>query len=416
MDSTTYNDVMENTNLEPATQLQGKRILLGISGGIAAYKTVDLARKLTQAGAQVRCVLTEGATHFVSATALQAVTGVAVRHSLWDEAAEAAMSHIELARWADTLLIAPATADVMARLALGMANDLLTTLALATQAKLCLAPAMNGMMWRHPVTQANLAVLQQRGAKILMPESGSLACGDTDTGRMPEPVSIVDWLAQLDIPSLWQGKKLLITAGPTVEDIDPVRFIANRSSGKMGYALAQAARDMGAEVCLISGPTQLKPPAGIKVVQVRSAQQMFEAVQCHFNGIDLMLAAAAVADYRVEQVAEQKLKKQGEQALTLTLVQNPDIVAWAASQPNRGRVIAFAAETENLLAHAQSKLQRKGVDAVLANSVAEGAGFDQPQNQLTLVTHQGVHEFPLADKSLLAQQVLTYFASTECSI
>jgi phosphopantothenoylcysteine decarboxylase/phosphopantothenate--cysteine ligase len=189
MDSTTYNDVMENTNLEPATQLQGKRILLGISGGIAAYKTVDLARKLTQAGAQVRCVLTEGATHFVSATALQAVTGVAVRHSLWDEAAEAAMSHIELARWADTLLIAPATADVMARLALGMANDLLTTLALATQAKLCLAPAMNGMMWRHPATQANLAVLQQRGANILMPESGSLACGEVDTGRMPESVS-----------------------------------------------------------------------------------------------------------------------------------------------------------------------------------------------------------------------------------
>lgn len=413
MDSTTYNDVMENTNLEPATQLQGKRILLGISGGIAAYKTVDLARKLTQAGAQVRCVLTEGATHFVSATALQAVTGVAVRHSLWDEAAEAAMSHIELARWADTLLIAPATADVMARLAQGLANDLLTTLALATQAKLCLAPAMNGVMWRHPATQANLALLQQRGAKILMPESGSLACGEVDTGRMPEPVSIVDWLAQLDIPSLWQGKKLLITAGPTVEDIDPVRFIANRSSGKMGYALAQAARDMGAEVCLISGPTQLKPPAGIKVVQVRSAQQMFEAVQCYFNGIDLMLAAAAVADYRVEQVAEQKLKKQGEQSLTLSLIQNPDIVAWAAAQPNRGKVIAFAAETENLLVHAQAKLQRKGVDAVLANSVAEGTGFDQPQNQLTLVSHQGVHEFPLAHKSALAHQVLAYLASTD---
>lgn len=369
-----------------------------------------------QAGAQVRCVLTEGATHFVSATSLQAVTGFAVRQSLWDETAEAAMSHIELARWADTLLIAPATADVMARLAQGMGNDLLTTLALATSAQLCIAPAMNGVMWRHPATQANLALLQQRGAQVLMPESGSLACGEVDTGRMPEPVSIVDWLTQLAVLPLWQGKKVLITAGPTVEDIDPVRFIANRSSGKMGYALATAARAMGAEVCLISGPTQLVPPTGVELISVRSAQQMFEAVQRHFNGTDLMLAAAAVADYRVEQVAEQKLKKQGEQALTLTLVQNPDIVAWAASQPNRGKVIAFAAETENLQAHAQAKLQRKGVDGVLANSVAEGAGFDQSQNQLTLVTHQGVHEFPLADKFLLAQQVLTYFASTECSI
>lgn len=407
---------MITSSLPQPLLLTERRILLGISGGIAAYKTVDLARKLTQAGAQVRCVLTEGATHFVSATALQAVTGFVVRQSLWDEAAEAAMSHIELARWADTLLIAPTTADVMARLAQGMANDLLTTLALATQAKLCLAPAMNGMMWRNPATQANLAALQQRGANILMPESGSLACGEMDTGRMPEPASIVDWLAQLDIPSLWQGKKLLITAGPTIEDIDPVRFIANRSSGKMGYALAQAARDMGAEVCLISGPTQLKPPTGITFVSVRSAREMFTAVQRHFNGTDLMLAAAAVADYRVEQVAEQKLKKQGEQSLTLTLVQNPDIVAWAATQPNRGKVIAFAAETEQVLDHARAKLLRKGVDGVLANSVAAGAGFDQPQNQLTLVSHQGVHEFPLVDKYLLAQQVLTYFASTDCSI
>ena len=413
MDATIYNVNMETLTERQTGPLQGQRILLGISGGIAAYKTVDLARKLVQAGAQVRCVLTEGATHFVSATALQAVTGVAVRHSLWDEAAEAAMSHIELARWADTLLIAPATADVMARFAHGMANDLLTTLALATQAKLCLAPAMNGVMWRHAATQANLGLLQQRGTQVLMPESGSLACGEVDTGRMPEPASIVDWLADLAVPPVWQGKKVLITAGPTVEDIDPVRFIANRSSGKMGYALAQAARAMGAEVCLISGPTQLTPPSGVTFVAVRSAHEMLEAVQRHFNGTDLMLAAAAVADYRVEQVAEQKLKKQGEQSLTLTLVQNPDIVAWAAAQTNRGKVIAFAAETENLLAHAQAKLQRKGVDAVLANSVAEGAGFDQAQNQLLFVSHQGMHEFPLAHKGLLAQQVLSYLASTD---
>lgn len=401
---------MMNTALAQSRPLQARRILLGISGGIAAYKTVDLARKLVEAGAQVRCVLTEGATHFVSATALQAVTGVPVRQSLWDEAAEAAMSHIELARWADTLLIAPATADVMARLAHGLANDLLTTLALATQAKICMAPAMNGQMWRHAATQANLGLLQQRGAQVLMPESGSLACGEIDTGRMPEPASIVDWLVGLAVPPLWQGKKVLITAGPTVEDIDPVRFIANRSSGKMGYALAQAAQAMGAEVCLISGPTQLTPPAGVSFVDVRSAREMFDAVQAHFVATDLMLAAAAVADYRVEQTAEQKLKKQGEQSLTLTLVQNPDIVAWAAAQPNRGKVIAFAAETENLIPHAQAKLQRKGVDAVLANSVADGAGFDQAQNQLFMVSAEGVHEFPLTHKSQLAQQVLAHLA------
>lgn len=412
MDATIYNVNMETLTDRQTSPLQGQRILLGISGGIAAYKTVDLARKLVQVGAQVRCVLTEGATHFVSATALQAVTSVAVRHSLWDEAAEAAMSHIELARWADTLLIAPATADVMARLAHGMANDLLTTLVLATQAKICIAPAMNGQMWRHAATQANLGLLQQRGTRVLMPESGSLACGEVDTGRMPEPASIVDWLAGLAVPPLWQGKKVLITAGPTVEDIDPVRFIANRSSGKMGYALAQAAREMGAEVCLISGPTQLTPPAGVTFVAVRSAREMFDVVQAHFVGTDLMLAAAAVADYRIEQIAEQKLKKQAEQSLTLTLVQNPDIVAWAAAQPNRGKVIAFAAETENLITHAQAKLQRKGVDAVLANSVADGAGFDQAQNQLFLVSAQGVHEFPLTHKSYLAQQVLSHLAST----
>ncbi|MBD3766653.1 MAG: bifunctional phosphopantothenoylcysteine decarboxylase/phosphopantothenate--cysteine ligase CoaBC [Gammaproteobacteria bacterium] len=392
--------------------MQGQRILLGISGGIAAYKTVDLARKLVQEGAQVRCVLTESATHFVSATALQAVTGVAVRHSLWDEGAEAAMSHIELARWADTLLIAPATANTLAKLAQGIADDLLTTLALATRANLVLAPAMNGDMWRHPATQANLALLQQRGARVLDPDSGCLACGEVDVGRMQEPQVIVDRLSGSRSEQMLVGKRVLITAGPTVEDIDPVRFIANRSSGKMGYAFAQAARDLGADVVLVSGPTALPDPVGVTTIRVRSALQMFEAVQTHFVGIDFMIAAAAVADYRVEQVASSKLKKQGDGVLTLTLMQNPDIVAWAAAQPNRGKVIAFAAETENLIAHAQEKLQRKGVDAVLANSVADGAAFDQAQNQLFLISADGVHEFPLTHKSQLAQQVLAHLAST----
>lgn len=289
--------------------LQNLRIVLGVTGGIAAYKSVDLARKLVQAGAQVQCVLTESATHFVSPLALQAVTGRAARTSLWDESAEAAMSHIALAKWADILLIAPATADSLARLAQGMANDLLTTLALATQAKLILSPAMNGIMWRHPATQANLALLAQRGVYIMPPESGALACGDVDVGRMPQPEAILAYVKlQLSDHHLLAGKRVLITAGPTFEDIDPVRFIGNRSSGKMGYALAQAARDMGAEVVLISGPSALPDPVGVSVVRVRSAQQMFEAVQSHFLGCHYFIAAAAVADYRVEQVATQKLK------------------------------------------------------------------------------------------------------------
>jgi phosphopantothenoylcysteine decarboxylase/phosphopantothenate--cysteine ligase len=385
--------------------LNGKHILLGISGGIAAYKTVELARKLVQAGAQVQCVLTESATHFVSPLALQAVTGRVVRQSLWDESAEAAMSHIELARWADTLLIAPATANTLAKLAQGHADDLLSTLALATSAALVLAPAMNGDMWRHPATQANLALLQHRGARVLLPASGSLACGEVDVGRMQEPQDIVSALSVALPAPILAGKRVLITAGPTYEDIDPVRFIGNRSSGKMGYALAQAARDLGAEVVLISGPTALPDVQGVTTLRVRSAVQMFEAVQAHFSGTNIMIAAAAVADYRVEHVAPNKLKKQGNGGITLSLVQNPDIVAWAAAQPNRGKVIAFAAETENMIENAQAKLTRKGVDAVLANSVANGASFEKDENHLLLIDADGVVDLGQVAKSVLAVRV-----------
>lgn len=382
--------------------LSDKKILLGITGGIAAYKTVDLARKLVQAGASVQCVLTESAAQFVSPLALQAVTGRVVRSALFDTDAEAAMGHIELARWADILLIAPATANTLAKLAYGLADDLLTTLALATKAELVIAPAMNGDMWRHPATQTNLALLQQRGARLIEPASGSLACGEVDVGRMQEPQEIVNALTQSQPDPILAGKRVLITAGPTFEDIDPVRFIGNRSSGKMGYALAQAARDMGAEVVLISGPTALPDPKGIKTVRVRSAQQMLQAVQSHFTGTDFMVAAAAVADYRVASVASSKLKKQGDAGLTLNLVQNQDIVAWAAEQPNRGKVIAFAAETDDVLANAQAKLARKGVDAVLANSVANGAVFEQDMNHLWLVTPQQQQDLGAATKQHLA--------------
>jgi phosphopantothenoylcysteine decarboxylase/phosphopantothenate--cysteine ligase len=411
MAMTIYNGSMINSDMSQPSSLAGRHILLGISGGIAAYKTVDLARKLVQAGAQVQCVLTESASHFVSPLALQAVTGRVVRQALWDESAEAAMSHIELARWADILLIAPATANTLAKLAHGLADDLLNTLALATKADLVIAPAMNGDMWRHPATQSNLAQLQERGARLLEPASGSLACGDVDTGRMQEPQEIVDSLSLAQPSPVLSGKRLLITAGPTYEDIDPVRFIGNRSSGKMGYALAQAARKMGAEVLLITGPTDLPDPKGIKTIRVRSAQQMFQAVQANFAGADFMIAAAAVADYGVDQIANHKLKKQANAGLTLNLVQNPDIVAWAAAQPNRGKVIAFAAETENLLQNARAKLVRKGVDAVLANSVADGEGFDQDLNQLYFVTPTSEHKFDRVHKSLLAHQVLTCLAS-----
>ena len=382
--------------------LAAKNIILGITGGIAAYKTVDLARKLVQAGAQVQCVLTESATQFVSPLALQAVTGRAVRSALFDTDAEAAMGHIELARWADILLIAPATANTLAKLAHGLADDLLATLALATKAELVIAPAMNGDMWRHPATQTNLALLQQRGARLIEPASGSLACGEVDVGRMQEPQEIVNVLTQSQPEPILAGKRVLITAGPTFEDIDPVRFIGNRSSGKMGYALAQAARDLGAEVVLVSGPTALPDPKGIKTIRVRSAVQMFEAVQAQFTGVDFMIAAAAVADYRVEQIASSKLKKQGDGGLTLNLVQNPDIVAWAAAQPNRGKVIAFAAETDDVLDNARAKLVRKGVDAVLANSVANGAAFEQDMNQIWLVTPQQQQDLGATTKQDLA--------------
>jgi phosphopantothenoylcysteine decarboxylase/phosphopantothenate--cysteine ligase len=379
-----------------------KKILLGISGGIAAYKTVELARLLVQAGAQVQCVITDTAQQFVAPVALQAVTGRVVRQSLWDSQAEAAMGHIELARWADILLIAPASADIIARLAQGIANDLLTTLALATQAQCVIAPAMNGHMWRHPATQRNIAQLNADGIRVLPPESGELACGDVDVGRMPSPERIVKAIQTLMVDPLLQGQRVLITAGPTFEDIDPVRFIANRSSGKMGFAMAQAARDLGAEVTLIAGPVALSTPAGIKRIDVRNAEQMYAKVQAHFANSDWFIAAAAVADYRVENMATHKLKKQHHEALTLKLVPNPDIVAWAAAQPNRGKVIAFAAETEQLETNARAKLQRKRVDAVLANSVAGGAGFEQNDNCLTLITANKQIDLGCASKRQLA--------------
>ncbi len=388
--------------------LSGKHILLGISGGIAAYKAADLTRRLRDAGAEVRVVMTEGATHFITPLTLQALSGHPVRVSLWDEEHEAAMGHIELARWADAILIAPASADLMARLAAGMANDLLTTLCLACEAPMFLAPAMNRVMWAHPATRANAATLQERGATLLGPGAGSQACGETGEGRMLEPLDLVEHLHKHFSIGPLAGKKVVITAGPTREAIDPVRYISNRSSGRMGYALAEAARNAGAEVVLVSGPTALPAPAGVQRIDVESALAMREAVMRALP-CDLFIGTAAVADYRAAVIAPGKIKKAAE-TLAIELVKNPDILAEVAARPDRPFTVGFAAETDHLLDHARDKLVRKHLDMIAANRVGEGLAFDQPDNALTVLWRDGIKELPQADKRVLARQLIELIA------
>jgi phosphopantothenoylcysteine decarboxylase / phosphopantothenate---cysteine ligase len=400
-----------------ATPIAGRRILLGLSAGIAAYKSAQLARLLKQAGCEVRVVMTEGAQAFIAPLTLQALTGEPVRTSLLDPDAEAGMGHIELARWADVVLIAPATADLMARLALGMADDLLTTLCLASEADKVMAPAMNQAMWRHPATQRNAARLQADGWQLLGPDSGDQACGDVGPGRMLEPEAILSALfqapdaapapvqapdtapAQVQAPdaapvhapdavsgTAAQGLHIVITAGPTREPLDPVRYLSNHSSGKMGYALAEAAARLGARVTLISGPVALPTPAGVERLDVETALQMHEAAQRLTGDCDLFIGCAAVADFRAAAAAEHKIKKrEGEDGLTLKLVKNPDIIAEVASRRDATRrrpfVVGFAAETRDLEAYARDKLTRKGLDMVVANDVSRtGLGFGADDN------------------------------------
>jgi len=391
--------------------LAGKQVLLGVSGGIAAYKAPDLVRRLRDQGAEVRVVMTPAAARFVTPLTFQAVSGHPVRDSLWDDAAEAAMGHIELARWADLVLVAPATADVLARLAAGMADDLLTTLCLATAAPLCVAPAMNRLMWASAATQDNMARLQGRGVCVLGPAEGPQACGETGAGRMLEPVEIVTMLqgeAAVADGAL-AGRKVLVTAGPTREALDPVRYLTNRSSGKMGYAVARAALDAGAEVVLVSGPVDQPPPPGARVIRVETAAQMRAAVQGELAATDVFIAAAAVADYRPAQVAERKIKKQADE-MQLELLRNPDILAEVAAAEPRPFVVGFAAETDNVEANARKKLEGKRLDMIAANRVGADCGFDREDNALRVLWPGGGEDLGSGAKAGLARRLVELIA------
>ena len=387
-------------------------IVLGITGGIAAYKAPDLVRRLRERGGDVQIVMTASAEEFVTGTALQAVSGRPIRSNLWDKEAEAAMSHIELARWADVVLIAPATAEVMARIASGAAPDLLTTICLATEAPLAVAPAMNHVMWSNPATQANRKMLEERGIHILGPGVGSQACGETGAGRMLEPDTIAAAVFDLAVgkrEGLLTGRKVVITAGPTREPIDPVRYISNRSSGKMGYAMARAAAAQGAEVVLISGPVNLPEPPGIEVRNVLSAQDMYDATHACVGEADIFIAAAAVADYRPAEVKEQKIKK-NEASMSIDLVRCPDILASVAALAAGPFTVGFAAETEKVDDYARSKLDRKKLDMIIANRVGSDCGFDADDNSVNVIWTDGEQRFPEARKSELARDLVELIA------
>ena len=398
----------------PSRPLDGQKLLLCVGGGIAAYKSLELVRRLRDAGAAVQVAMTEGAQQFVTPLSFQALSGQPVRTTLWDSAAEQAMGHIELARWADRIVIAPATADLLARLANGHADDLVTTLCLATTAPLTVCPAMNHRMWLHPATQANVAQLRGRGVQVVGPEDGPLAEGESGPGRLSEPDAIVAALAANLAPAApvapgrLNGVRVLISAGPTYEDLDPVRYVGNRSSGKMGYALAAAAARRGAQVVLVSGPVQIATPPGVQRIDVRSAAQMREAVLGALPA-DIYIGAAAVADYTPRQVSPQKLKKTpGSHTLVLELVRTADILAEVAAQENALKlVVGFAAETHDVEKYARGKLADKHLDLIIANQVGiAGGGFESDQNAATAYWAEGQRAFPGTAKTQLAEQLL----------
>ena len=386
-----------------------RRILLGVTGGIAAYKAAELVRRLRERGAEVQVVMTDGAQRFVTPLTFQALSGRPVRTELWDEAAEAAMGHIELARWAELVLIAPASADFLARLAGGRADDLLTTLCLATAAPVWAAPAMNRLMWANSATQANATMLAARGVRLLGPASGDQACGETGPGRMLEAEALAQAVFAAELAGPLAGLQVVISAGPTREPLDPVRFISNRSSGKMGFAVAAAARDAGAEVTLISGPVALATPAGVRRVDVETAEQMYQAVHAAVAGADIYIGAAAVADYTPARCAKDKIKKTSD-CFELSLQKAPDILASVAALERRPFTIGFAAETTDVEKHARDKLARKHLDLIAANEVGADRAFDREDNALLVLWPGGRRELALKSKTELAREFVALVA------
>ena len=389
--------------------LSGKHILLGVTGGIAAYKSAELVRLLRGQAAEVRVVMTTAATGFITPLTLQALSGNPVHTELLDAGTEAAMGHIELARWADVLLVAPATADFIARAVHGRADDLLAAICLACEAPVALAPAMNRAMWEHPATRANIETLQDRGLHVMGPAVGEQACGETGPGRMLEPAQLLEELSGQFRNGTLAGRRVLVTAGPTREAIDPVRYISNRSSGRMGFAVAAAAAEAGAEVLLVSGPVSLPTPGQVRRIDVESAIQMQQAVLAHVTDCDIFISIAAVADYRSRTVADQKLKKSAE-SMSLELERNPDILAAVAALPEAPFTVGFAAETEKLAENARQKRRTKHVDMIAANAVCNGQGFDREDNALQLFWEGGGQALPLNSKGQLARQLIAVIA------
>jgi len=394
-------------------QLNNKRILLGITGGIAAYKSAELVRHFKKAGADVRVVMTKGAMEFITPLTLQALSGNPVHHALLDPEAEAGMGHIELAKWADLLVVAPASANFIARLSQGLGNDLLTTICLASEAPITLAPAMNQAMWKDGTTQQNIQRLidvKGKSLHIFGPDAGEQACGDVGPGRMLDPQIVAASCAELFETGVLAGVNLVVTAGPTREAIDPVRYISNHSSGKMGYAIAEAARDAGARVTLISGPVNLKTPERINTLKIDSARDMLEAALQHIDECQIFIAAAAVADYRPLNVANQKIKKSGD-SIEMTMIKNPDVVATVAQHPQRPFTVGFAAETQAVEEYARGKLENKNLDMIVANDVSrDDIGFNSDTNAATVLWREGQQSFDSMSKHTMARQLIELIA------
>ena len=392
--------------------LANKNILLGVTGGIAAYKSAEIVRHLKKSGASVRVVMTKSAEEFITPLTLQALSGNRVSTELLDAEAEAAMGHIELAKWADGILIAPATANTLARISSGRGDDLLSTVTLAFDGPVSLAPAMNQAMWLDKRTQENLEKLIQQDFGICGPGSGEQACGDIGLGRMLEPLEILEIFSLSFSKGAMLGKSILITAGPTQEPIDPVRFITNRSSGKMGYSLAEAAIESGANVTLISGPVNIEPPTNCNLVEIKTAKEMYESVMHHIKGMDVYIGTAAVSDYSPAHINESKLKKDGSNAaMTLELKENQDILKSVSELNDRPYVVGFAAETEDLIENAEKKLKNKKLDLIVANDVSDKEiGFDSDQNEVTLITHKGKELIQRQNKKKISKKIIDFIS------